>query len=329
MDAQHICIISYNMPCFFFISGWLLNERYIDNPKIGIVKKAKGIYVPYVKWTLFFILLHNVFTRMHIYDSSYSLLIFWKRIIHAITMTDSEQPLGGYWFLISLFWASVVTILLFSLLKKHNMLTHVNIWRGIIIFLFLSIIFKHLPFKLYQYYSEQTILAIVFYMSGYYMKKRFGVINKSIFGIILFIPLIIIAFFWHTGMAGPQGSKGFMILPYFILAIFGTIALITLSTYIRNWKICKLFTYIGDKTLYILTFHFLAFKTVSFFYLYINELSIEQLAEFPTLSNASVGMSFIYTLVGVIFPLSLWEFLDKLKNRFFNSVKHARNKKII
>ena len=86
------------MPCFFFISGWLLNERYIDNPKIGIVKKAKGIYVPYVKWTLFFILLHNVFTRMHIYDSSYSLLIFWKRIIHAITMTDSEHMEGDNYF---------------------------------------------------------------------------------------------------------------------------------------------------------------------------------------------------------------------------------------
>ncbi len=173
-------------------------------------------------------------------------------------------------------------------------------------------LFKYLPFKLYQQYSEQTILATAFYLSGYYMKKECGIINRSYFGITLFIPLIITTFFWHKGMAGSQGAKGLSILPYYILAISGTIALITFSAYINGRKAGRLFAYIGDKTLYILTFHFLAFKMVSFFYLYFNGLPIGRLTEFPVLSNVPIWMSLVYTLVGVILPILLWKIIKRL-----------------
>ncbi|WP_423774687.1 acyltransferase family protein [Bacteroides heparinolyticus] len=123
-------IYLFHMPCFFFISGWLLKDQYIDDLRTGLIKKAKAAYIPYVKWSLIFIFLHNVFAWIYINESSYSLLMFWKRVAHAVTMTDSEQLLGGYWFLISLFWASVITILYLHITKKNKKLTTINIFRG-------------------------------------------------------------------------------------------------------------------------------------------------------------------------------------------------------
>lgn len=59
-------VYMFHMPCFFFVSGWLLNEKYVTDLKTGLIQKAKGSYYPFVKWTLIFLLFHNVFASMHI-----------------------------------------------------------------------------------------------------------------------------------------------------------------------------------------------------------------------------------------------------------------------
>lgn len=123
-------IYRFHMPCFFFISGILLSDRYLVNVKDGILKKLKAYYRPFVKWTLIFILLHNVFTSLNIYRNSYTLQDIGVRIVRAFTMTGSEQLLGGYWFLISLTWASIGSIVLLSILKRRDNLTTRNIWGG-------------------------------------------------------------------------------------------------------------------------------------------------------------------------------------------------------
>lgn len=170
-------------------------------------------------------------------------------------------------------------------------------------FLVLGVLFKYLQLKQIEQYFVRTILATVFYMSGYYMKKRYGKIKKSYLGIALFIPLIVAAFFWHVEMAGPEGAKGLLILPYYLLAICGTIALLTFSSFI-----------IGERTLYILTFHFLAFKVVSAIYLYINGCSVESLVDFPVLRDSNSWLWIVYSVFGIIAPLAVW----KLQNIMFN-----------
>ncbi len=116
-------IYLFHMPCFFFISGMLLSDRYLDNPGMGVRKKLKGYYKPFVKWELIFLLLHNVFAALHIIAAEpYGWGEILDRAWRTVTMTGGEQLLGGYWFLISLTWASIGSILLLVLLKKCNCL---------------------------------------------------------------------------------------------------------------------------------------------------------------------------------------------------------------
>lgn len=73
---KYLCDVVYlfHMPCFFFISGLLFNEKYFANLSFGITKKLKSYYVPFVKWELLFLLFHNAFATLHIYDSKFHCL---------------------------------------------------------------------------------------------------------------------------------------------------------------------------------------------------------------------------------------------------------------
>lgn len=50
----HDWIYLFHMPCFFLISGYLLKDRYIDNLKLAVRKRLKGLWIPYVKWSILF-----------------------------------------------------------------------------------------------------------------------------------------------------------------------------------------------------------------------------------------------------------------------------------
>lgn len=123
-------IYMFHMPCFFFISGWLLSDKYLADLKTGLIRKVKGSYWPFVKWTLIFLLFHNSLAQLNVYDASYSLREFAIKIVRIFTLTGGEQLLGGFWFLISLFWASVASLLFLWFLKRIGKLTSIYISGG-------------------------------------------------------------------------------------------------------------------------------------------------------------------------------------------------------
>lgn len=45
-------ISMFHMPLFFFVSGYCFKDKYLANPKRFAVNKVKGLYVPFVKWSL-------------------------------------------------------------------------------------------------------------------------------------------------------------------------------------------------------------------------------------------------------------------------------------
>ena len=98
--------------------------------KVGLMRKAKGSYWPFVKWSLIFLLFHNLLAQLHVYDASYSLREFAIKIVRIFTLTGSEQLLGGFWFLISLFWASVASLLFLWFLKRIEKLTYIYTLGG-------------------------------------------------------------------------------------------------------------------------------------------------------------------------------------------------------
>ena len=305
----HRFIYLFHMPCFFFISGWLLKDKYLTNIKNGLYNKIKGSYIPFVKWSLIFLLFHNVFVRFHIYDADtyYSLTDFNVKVLRIITMSGGEQLLGGYWFLISLFWASVISILFFYFLKKIGKLNQGYMLKGILTVIIIATIEKLLPLKLPAQFGEQTLLATAFYMSGYYF-HLFNIDIKRIWQVLFILIPAIAAIFIGLSMH----NTGINALLYYAIALVGSIGIMSSASWLAKYKINKILAYIGNKTLYILTFHFLAFKLVSLFYIHYKGLSIDLLAQFPVLKDPNPYIWFIYSVAGVSLPLLIWEVLHRL-----------------
>lgn len=122
-------VAMFHMPIFFIASGYCFKPKYLNAPKAFFTSKIKGIYWPYVKWCLLFLLLHNVFFYLNLYNdqygylnnvsSLYTLTEMKTRAFEIIVkMRSAEQLLGGYWFLQALFFGSLIAWVTIRLFKN-------------------------------------------------------------------------------------------------------------------------------------------------------------------------------------------------------------------
>lgn len=198
-------------------------------------------------------------------------------------MTGGERLLGGFWFLISMTWASVIAVFLCHLLNKYNKLTNFSISGGVIFLLMIAFMHAFLPFKILSQFGPQTFLAAAFFMTGYLCKRtnimQSGIMRWKI--VFILLPLVTVPFF----VLKMTDAKGYEVFIYYIIAICGSLGVIGISTFVSKTKVSKFLIYIGNKTLYILIFHFLAFKVVGYLYIIANNLPITELSQFPVLVN--------------------------------------------
>ena len=116
-------IYMFHMPLFFFASGYCFNNSYLNQPKQFVKKRLRGLWWPYVKWSLLFLLLHNFFFSICFYSDhlGYGTYVpcrftavetLIRALLIGITMQGHDLLLGGYWFLPALFWGSVISFFL-------------------------------------------------------------------------------------------------------------------------------------------------------------------------------------------------------------------------
>ena len=167
-------IYMFHMPVFFFLAGYCFKEKYLDTPKVFLMKRVKGLYKPFVKWGLIFLLFHNVFCSLNIYNEEYglpgaaSVAYQWKdfavHALHIVTrMTDAEHMLGGYWFLHTLFFASLIGFAAIKINKPKYV-----ILGGGILTLLLTYVHKNVP---YFGIGQKEFLAAMFFIVGHYYHK--------------------------------------------------------------------------------------------------------------------------------------------------------------
>ena len=297
----------FHMPLFFFLSGYCLKEKYFQNPQIFLLRRIKTIWWPYVKWSLFFLSLHVIYTCFVSDDIiiSYS----WKDVLYRIirislTMSGHEQLLAGFWFMRALFGGSILAFIFLYIIKLFNSSNKQN---SIIICFFLIIILFSLD-SLSNYYSfvaplTQIIFASIFYTFGYF----FSVFNihRYIFKIRLICWLLVFigSFFWFIEMVDcPYNNM--IVIPFLITGIMGTWCLYSLSWNKLSTKTSSLLGFIGNHTMIILSLHFLFFKIVSFIIVRYYHLPFDRLYEFPVIAEyAHNGWWIAYWIIGLLFPL--------------------------
>lgn len=311
----HDFIYLFHMPLFFFLSGYFLKEADLQNKNAFCMKRVKGLYLPFVKWSLLFLLFHNIFYQLNIYNSSYgfngivsslySPVDYLKRFVQIVLlMQGEEQLLGGFWFLKQLFVASIGTVFLLFLTGKKSDGSQRKYFAGLI--LALTVTGGLLAFNLSLPYigiSGNTFFTAAFILSGYLYHRFESYIKYSFLLIIVAAVIVMLGAkvlpltFWTI--------DGSTYLYYYLIAIVGTFFTLGVSKFLMSTQISKLLIYLGNNTMIILTLHFLAFKAVSLLKIYHFNLDVKELAYFPVIPQKNEYYWVLYTLVGTFLPLGL------------------------
>ena len=128
-------IYLFHMPLFFITAGYFFKASTADNPWPFIVKRFKGLYIPFLKWSLFFLLIHNLLFKIGILNEvygnwtggvthPYSIHQFWQRFVNIVfSMGGYDEFLAGaFWFFRGLFVASIAFVILYCLLNSTKLL---------------------------------------------------------------------------------------------------------------------------------------------------------------------------------------------------------------
>lgn len=302
----------FHMPLFFFMSGYCFKEAYLTKIREYSWKRIKGAYWPYVKWGTLFLLLHIFFFSINIYNDEYgfrgvvsSPYTTYDILHHAVrivaSMDGAEQLLGGYWFLHSYFIAAFLSFAFIWLCRSK-----LSAALAAVLLLAICVIMKCTNLHIPYYVSTREMMAASFMVIGYaYKHSRFDLEKHPL--IIVPLGILLIAFgvkYWSCSMLTFTWQST---IPYAFTAVFGTFMVFSLCKWLMQLSyISKTLTYVGERTLFILTWHLFSFKIVSLIIIAMFNLSMARLAEFPVIEEYTRhGWWIVCIFVGVFFPLLL------------------------
>jgi fucose 4-O-acetylase-like acetyltransferase len=155
------------------------------------------------------------------------------------------------------------------------------------------------------------MLATAFFLSGYACKKQKIKIEGSLSKVLVFMVVpIVLSFFFYWQML--WGLSIYEVIPYYLTAMLGTLGTLQFSAYVsRNRIFNKMLTYVGERTLYILTFHFVGFKILSLVFIYMTDIPKDYLADFPVMGIEPSWFWICYVISALLFSLSMHRLLAR------------------
>lgn len=311
-------IYLFHMPLFFFLSGYCYRNSYHQTWTdlfLLLKKRLQGLYLPFVKYGLLFVLLHNFFYHIYVYSNpevwthnKMQYFYSWNDWVHAILSTLAfariEQLLNPFWFLPALFLATM----------------------GYAFFLFLGKTIKKIPFfaeicvialfsiscligiqenKVLRIITISSLAMIPFSLGRLYhqyMMKKIPLRNPLVMAICL-LGLFLGPHYGYLNMANFDFSS----VPFFlIMSIMGIYIFLSVSCMFSE---SKKMIYIGQHTIEIMAWQYLSFKLISLFIIFFENRPIRDLG-YATL-NYGTAWDFLYAVCGVLIPLLLSELYKK------------------
>lgn len=310
-------IYLFHVPLFFLISGYFIKKESFSDLKKFFIKKIKGLYLPFLKYSLIFVILNDIFVDLHIsvkYLMKDNIIEFIKALIDCFLFRRVDYLLGAFWFLPVLFLSEMIFVLtgkiIVKLIKNNQ-----DIFIGITSFIYfiigaiLSILNLNLPKRLHL-----VFIPIFFIYLGYLYRKY----EKNLkYNIVIFITFMIILFILtYKNMKVEMDINTYSnVLIFMVGALMGIYCAFYISKLISiKCNYIKKFTiYAGQNTIIIMALHMLSFKVVNLLQVIIYKKSYDLISSWPILYS-NRGWWILYTIIGVLIPLVisyLWYFIKR------------------
>ncbi len=323
------------VPAFFVLSGYFFKLDNLDNTSDFVIRRTKTLYLPFIKWGVFFLILHNLFFEVGFLSESYGNA--QGGVTHPYNWTQAAQHLwsmvfnmsgydsfmaGAFWFFRALFLANIAFIFLFKATRQLGKFKTSTLQVvSVIVLAFLLALWQasmglHITGVAQGGYRE--LMGIVLLGIGFLLRRADETPDSSIWHnpIIMLaassVVLMILTFVYPISMAAKPGS----VLSVPILTVAGTAAFIWLrglSDFFLQLpeKYTQWLQFTGENSLYIFVFHLLAFKVASMIKVGVYQLDWAMVGGHPVVQHElGDGFWLLYIFVGVIlpiFPVWIWK----------------------
>lgn len=320
-------IYMFHMPVFFIAAGYFFSDGNLDDPWRFCVKRLKSLYLPFVKWSLLFLVLHNALFAIGILNETYgnwnggvthpyTLQGAMQRVVHIIfSMGGYDEFLAGaFWFFRALLLVSLLYLVMRLLLRHY--LPRLNTLQASAL-----ICVAALAFALFKLSYGLRIVTVV--QGG--IRETWGLFFFS-FGVIFrsVEPRLPRTKWWMAALmfaviylGAALGWNGMNLTPKLItvatLPLTGTVGFMMLKWIARHIDqrghlLRTLLATCGELSMVVYVFHISAFKVVSAIKIWWYDLDWAQIGCHMVVHHRAADDLFwvLYTIVGVGLPI-LWK----------------------
>lgn len=318
-EYLHNVIYCFHMVLFYFLSGYFFRDnKVVESGKNFMFRKFKGLYWPYIKWSIVFILLHNLFFEIGFNESALSQQEMWINVKRSIRgMWQGEHFLGAYWFLMSLFWEIVIFSLIIWVKNKIKMKYFISL-TVLVLFLTGLLTIEYCI----EIWVNRELMVLPFFYLGYMVGNSKLVLfsekyEKRIAYLLCLPILLVVATFTQISIGGNNYGLYYI---YVFTSFCGIYLIMVLSKQLNKTRLGKMLDYIGGGTLSIMTFHFFAFKLLSALLVVIMSLPNSYLQEWPV-PDSLKEFWLLYSIVGILIPIGMLLFYSHMKSRCLSIIK--------
>lgn len=314
-------LYTFHMPLFFLCSGYFFKEISDgESLRYFVKRKIKGLYFPYIKWSILFLLLHNIFCILNIYNSithshPYNCTDFFHQLIKAVIMSDYELLIRPFWFVKELLLASLCVAFI-SLIRKR-FFNNINEIQLLFLFLILTGLSKQLPYNPLTENLSILLFSIVYFYSGIVLKQYKQHLSISYSLQIGTFIIVLIGSILFNRVIDMRYTTMMNYIPYFIISICGIVMTFITSELLERTTLKPWLYYIGNHTMPILALNLLALKLGNLIKIWIYGMPIEMLSSHPIIKEHNNYFWLLYTFIGIGIPL----LFHYLYNRCYIKIK--------
>lgn len=325
----------FHIAVFFFVAGYFFNDEAPKQigirPAAGFLRnKLRRLYLPYVTLGILFVLLHNLFIRLHIIAYNfgagtpilpYDTPQLAYRLLRVVFFSWHEQPLAPLWFLCGMF-TTLVGFFILSWCCHRLAPRHFERLRGAAIALLTLFGLLWLAHPL-GFAGEQLLCRCFLLLPLLYLGRLYALFERRIplhmgFACLCLLGLLIAtACGYRINVGALEWGNPLL---FAAITCAGCYMVLTFAQALaaHNNRLVRALDYIGRNTMSIMLLHLIAFKLVNLLQIYIYDYPTRYLAYHTVIPLHTWFWWLPYTLVGIVLPLGaawLWDRFRKARAR--------------
>jgi len=309
-------LYQFHVPLFFFLSGYCFKET--ESWRLFLGKKVKRLYVPFLICNLFFFAITLLALWIFgepansLFGEPLSPLFILKKCVKIFLGLSTIRICGASWFLMTLLESLILYKLLFTLFGK----LYEKMSFPIILAL-TSLVIAIIGFLVRLPYGLERAFVAVFFICAGNLTKKYGNlihINDCVLIPIMLMGVFIILLFSRVNFPDMVIHKYGNFAIYLTSAIIGIYCTLIFSSFLSRFHSLRFLANWGSVTMWILLFHFAAFKIVTLLQIILMGLSWDVFFSFPC-NKVSFVWGLLYFIFGFFIPLATAKLYGTISQR--------------